>query len=176
MKYSISDLTLGILKSCVLLVVLEVMTTAFLPAIGLSNIKLAFAVLIVLYMAFKLDTPFLAYLILIVQYVHSIFSIEGWAIGTVVGILISMSVRYLRDLLQFSSAISTMIVVQVFQISWFVLVAFLLSLKLGDFGNFFQIFWQFVPESIALTLVSPFFFKLLDNFWSPSKQSGGVTI
>ena len=176
MRYSAKDLILGILKTSLLLIVLEIITTAFLPAIGLDNIKLAFSVLIVLFMAFKLETPFLAYLILVVQYVHSAFSIEGWAIGTLVGILISLSVKYLRDLLQFSTAISTIILVQIFQLAWFGMVSFLLSIKLGDFNNFISIFWQFVPESILLSLVSPFFFSLLDRVWGVNNTGNGVAI
>lgn len=176
MRYSVKDLILGILKTSLLLIVLEIVTTAFLPAVGLDNVKLAFSVLIVLFMAFKLETPFLAYLILVVQYVHSAFSIEGWAIGTLVGIIISLSVKYLRDLLQFSTAISTIIVVQIFQLAWFVMVAFFLSIKLGDFSNLITIFWQFVPESILLSLISPFFFRLLDRVWRVNDTGNGVAI
>lgn len=170
------DILLGCLKTCGLLIVLEIFSTAFLPAIGIENVRLAFNVLIVLYLAFKIETPFLAFLILIVQYVHSAFSIEGWGIGTLVGIVVAMSVRYLRDLLQFSTAISTMVVVQIFQIAWFLMSAFLLSLKLGSFENFFFIFWKNVPASFVLTLMAPFFFKLLDNFWRTSDRTSGVTI
>lgn len=176
MRYSVKDLILGILKTSLLLIILEIMTTAFLPAIGFDNIKLAFSVLIVLFMAFKLETPFLSYLILVVQYVHSAFSIEGWAIGTLVGILISLSVKYLRDLIQFSTAISTIIVVQIFQLAWFIMVSFFLSIKLGDFSNFITIFWQFVPESILLSFISPFFFRLLDRVWKVNNTGSGVAI
>lgn len=176
MKYSPLDLVLGVIKTAFLLIFLEIFTTAFLPAIGLSNVKLAFNVLIVLFLAFKLESPFLAFLILIIQYVHSIFSIEGWAIGTLVGILISLSVKYLRELLQFSSKVSTIVVVQIFQLVWFVMVSFLLSIKLGDFSNFFIMFWNFVPESILLSFLSPFFFELLDRVWKVKDSSNGVTI
>ena len=176
MKYSPVDLLLGCLKTCGLLIVLEIFSTAFLPAIGIESIRLSFSVLIVLYLAFKIDTPFLAFLILIVQFVHSAFSIEGWATGTLVGIIVAMSVKYLRDLLQFSTAISTMVVVQIFQLAWFLMMAFLLSLKLGSFDNFFILFWKNVPASIILTFLAPFFFRLLDNFWRTSNRSSGVMI
>lgn len=176
MKYSPVDLILGILKTSLLLIILEIFSTAVLPAFGLVKIKLAFNVLIVLFLAFKLDTPFLAFLILALQFVHSVFSIEGWAIGTLVGILISLSVRYLRDLLQFSTKFSTIVVVQVFQLVWFVMISTLLSIKLGDFSNFFTLFWNFVPESIFLSLVSPFFFDLLDRVWKVNDSSNGVAI
>lgn len=176
MRYSAKDITLGILKTLILLIILEIFTSAFLPAIGLVNFKPAFSVLIVLFMAFKLETPVLPYLILLTQYTHSIFSIEGWGIGTLAGIIVALSVRYLRDLLHFSTAISTIVVVQVFQVAWFLMVTFMLSIKLGDFGSFFSIFWQFVPESIFVSIISPFFFMVLDRVWKVNERSAGVSI
>ncbi|MBC75706.1 MAG: hypothetical protein CME64_06800 [Halobacteriovoraceae bacterium] len=175
-KYGPKEILLGTIKTCLLLIVLEIFTTAFLPAMGIINFRPEFNVLIVLFLAFKLETPVLAWLIMIVQYVHSLFSIEGWAIGAFTGVLVSMSVRYLKDMLDFSTAISTIIVVQIFQVAWFVATSFLLSLKLGDFGNFFHLFWQDIPESLALSILSPFFFFVLDRVWRVKSKAVGVAI
>ena len=176
MRYSAQDLLIGITKTVLLLILLEVFVSAFLPAIGILNFKPAFNVLFVLFLAFKLESPFLPYLILIIQYFHSLFSIEGWASGTFTGILISISVRYVKDMLNFSTAISTIIVVQIFQLAWFLLVAILLSVKLGDFTSFFTIFLKHIPESITLSLTSPVFFKVLDSFWRVNRRGSGAAI
>lgn len=175
-RYGPKEIFLGTVKTCLLLVILEIFTTAFLPALGIVNFRPEFNVLIALFLAFKLETPVLAWLILAVQYVHSIFSIEGWAIGAFAGVVISLSVRYLKDMLDFSTAISTIVVVQIFQLAWFVITSFLLSLKLGDFGNFFHLFWQDIPESFALSLLSPFFFFVLDRVWRVNSRAVGVAI
>jgi len=176
MKYSPSDIALGILKTSILLIILEIFSSAFLPSLGIIDFKPAFSVLIVLFLAFKLETPVLPFLILVTQFVHSIFSIEGWAIGTLTGIIVSLSVRYLKDLLDFSTAISTIIVVQIFQIAWFIMVSFMLSIKLGTFASFLSIFWQFIPESFVLSILSPLFFTLLDRVWKVGRGSRGVSI
>ena len=176
MKYSITDILIGFFKTLLLLVVLHIFTTAVLPALGISSFKPAFNVLIVLFLAFKIDVPFLAWMIFSFQYTHSLFSIEGWASGTLAGITIALAVRYLRDLINFSTAISTIIVVQIFQILWFVILALLLSIKMGDFGLFFSIFVKYIPESVFLSLISPWFFGLLDNFWNVGKKNEGVGI
>lgn len=175
-RYAPKDIALGILKTCLLMVVLEIFTTALLPAIGIVNFRPEFNVLIVLFLAFKLETPVLPWLILIVQYFHSMFSIEGWAIGAFTGVVISLSVRFLKDMLDFSTAISTIIVVQLFQIGWFVISSFLLSLKLGDFGSYFTLFWQDIPESFMLSITAPLFFVLLDRFWKVNHNGVGVAI
>lgn len=171
MKYSALDIILGLVKTIALLVFLEIFTSTALPALGIEEFKPAFNVLIVLFLAFKVETPILPFLILILQYIHAGFSIEGWASGTFAGILIAVSVRYVKDMLNFSTAISTIVVVQIFQIFWFILVAIILSLKLGDFGHFINIFWKYLPESIFLSIISHHFFKLLDNFWNVDKKS-----
>lgn len=140
MRLSLQDIALGTLKTILLLIIVEVFTSAVLPAIGILEFKPAFNVLIILYLAFKFEAPVLPFLIFLLQYVHSVFSIEGWATGTLAGILVSLSVKYVKDMLNFSTAISTIVVVQIFQIAWFIIVAIILSLKLGDFSHFFGIF------------------------------------
>lgn len=175
-KYAPKDILIGILKTCCLLIALEIFTTAFLPAVGIVNFRPEFNVLIVLFLAFKLETPVLPWLILVVQYAHSLFSIEGWAIGAFTGVLISLSVRFLKDMLDFSTAISTIIVVQIFQVIWFLVSSFLLSLKLGDFGSYLYLFGADLPESLALSILAPFFFFVLDRFWKVNSRSVGVAI
>lgn len=174
MKYTFQDILLGLLKTILILVILEVFSTALLPAMGFTDFKPSFNVLVVLFLAFKLNTPLLPFLILIIQYTHSIFSVEGWAAGTFTAILISVVVKYIKDQLNFSSVISTIIVVQIFQMLWFVSIAIMFSLKLGSFSNFLMIIWGYLPESIFLSLISHYFFILLDNFWQLNKRSSGM--
>ena len=176
MRYTIGEVALGLLKTLFLLIVVEMFTTTFLPAIGIENFKPAFSVLIVLFLAFKIETPLLPFLILIIQYVHSAFSIEGWGAGTFVGILVSISVRYVKDMLNFTSALSTIIVVQIFQIIWFVFISLMLSMKQGDFSGFFSYIGSNIPESIFLSLISHHFFKLLDNFWMVDRKEAGMVL
>jgi hypothetical protein len=176
MRYTPLEIIIALLKTCAILIGLEAFSTILFPAIGLPDVHLAYSVLIVLYMAFKLNLAALPFLIFIVQYVHSAFSIEGWAIGTLVGVLVSISVKYLKDLLNFSTAISTIIVVQIFQIIWFILSSFLLSVKIGSFEEFFSHIWRFTPESILLSLVSPYFFILFDWIWKYNEKNRGVDL
>lgn len=173
---SLQNLLLGVLKTSLILILLEVFTSAILPAIGIINFKPEFNVLIILYLAFKLETPGVSYVILFIQYVHSLFSIEGWAIGTFAGVLIYLSVGYIKDMLNFTTAISTIVVVQIFQLIWFVIASFLLVIKMGDISSFLSVYWQYIPESIVLSLISPFFFALLDRVWKTKSGMIGVSI
>lgn len=175
MKYSIQEVILGFFKTAILLIILEIFTSSVLPALGIIDFKPAFNILIVLFLALKLEVVFLPFLILFYQYIHSVFSIEGWAPGAFAGILIAISVRYVKDMLNFSSALSTIIVVQVFQIAWFLLVALIFSIKLGDFSHFIPVFLRYLPESFFLSLISHHFFLLLDDFWQVNSKKAGAS-
>lgn len=155
-----------------ILVVLEIMSTAFLPMMGLTKYRIPFNVLIVLYMGFKLETPFTSIMILILQYTHSFFSIEGWEIGTVAGVMICIIISYLKDLLHLTSSVITIVVTQVFQTLWFLIVSSLIYMKTDDFSYITHKFWRFLPESIVISLLAPFLFNILDAIWKSEGESG----
>lgn len=148
-----------------ILIFFEIFSSTLLPIVGIQNYRLPFHILIVLYLGFRLETPFLSVLILMFQYVHSLFSIEGWAIGTVAGILICMVCSYLKELLDFSSNVSTILLTLFFQILWFLVQGVLFYLTMDDWAYVIEKFWRFIPESIVLSLMSPLVFGLLDFIW-----------
>jgi len=102
-----------------LLIILEVLTATVLPLIGIENYQVPFNILIVLYLSFKLDNPYLAVLIFIVQFFHSLFSIEGWAIGTFIGVLISRVIYIFKETVQFFTFPLVILVVQASFLLWF---------------------------------------------------------
>ncbi len=157
-----------------ILIVLEILSTAFLPMVGLTKYRIPFNVLIILYMGFKLETPFTSIMILILQYTHSFFSIEGWEMGTVAGVMICIIISYLKDLLHLTSSVITIVVTQMFQTLWFLIVSSLIYLKTDDFSYIAQKFWRFLPESIVISLMAPFLFSILDVIWKTEGESRGL--
>jgi len=148
-----------------ILIVFEILGTAFLPMMGLTKYRVPFNILIVLYMGFKLETPFVSIMILLIQYTNSFFSIEGWEMGTVAGVMICIVISYLKDLLHLTSSVITIIVTQIFQSFWFLIVSSLIYLKTDDFSYIIQKFWRFLPESIVISLMAPFLFRIFDAIW-----------
>lgn len=148
-----------------ILIVLEIFSTALVPMLGLTKYRIPFNILIILYLGFKLETPYTSLLIFILQYTHSFFSIEGWEMGTIAGVIICIVISYLKDLLHLSSSVITILVTQLFQSFWFVIVSTLLYLKEDNFSYIVEKFWRFLPESIVISLLAPFFFGILDVIW-----------
>lgn len=166
------NLLLPFIITCLILVVLEVFATTMLPVFGLLNYALSFHILIVLYMGFKLQTPYLAIFILFTQYVHSFFTIEGWEVGTIAGILTCILISYLRDLVHLTSSFLTIIVTFMFQLFWFLMVSMIIYLRSGNLTLLIEKFWRFLPECLILALISPLLFAFLDRIWKAS--SSGV--
>ena len=178
MRMRFSEILIAFGLSCLLLLGLEVLTSSLLPALGWYEYRLTFNVLIVLFLAIRLDSPVVPWMILGLQMVHSVFSIEGWALGTFAGLIVMFSANYLKELLQLTSAIMTMLTVQLFQIIWFVTVTLIICLKISNFEKFGMILWSFIPGSILLSMLSPLIFWVLEKIWKTPADSGhrGVEI
>lgn len=172
MKKNITEIIPSFLITLILLLVLDIVCATIFPLIGFVNFRLPFNILIVLYMGFKLEHPTLAILIMILQYTHSFFTIESWAMGTAAGIVVWTIVSYVRDLLHFSSKLVTSFVTEMFQLLWFVIVAILLYVKLGTFDYILAKFWRFIPSSLIISLLAPYFFSMLDRIWGVGRESG----
>ena len=150
----------------IILIGLEIISTTFFPAIGLKNFRPSFNILIILYIGFRLESPFVAFLILVVQYTHSFFSIEGWALGTVSGVIVCMIISYLRELIHFSTKLLTIVVVQIFQMAWFIITSILLYFRTSEWDYILEKLIRFIPESILISIIAPYCFLLLDRVWS----------
>jgi hypothetical protein len=178
MKMRLSEVLISFAMSLGLLIGLEIVTATVMPAFGWTEYRLPFNVLIILYLALRLDSPTVPWLILGLQLIHSIFSIEGWALGTFAGLIVLVSANYLKELLHLTTAFMTMLTVQLFQLIWYFTVTLIICLKISDFDKFGMIIWSFIPGSILLSLISPALFWVLSQIWRvPSERSArGVEI
>lgn len=167
----LSEIIVSLLMTIALLLGLEVITASLLPALSWHEYRLTFHVLLIIFLAIRLDTPLTPWMILILQLIHSAFSVEGWAIGTFAGIIILLSANYLKELLHLTTAFMTMITVQLFQVIWFLTVSAIICLKISDFSKFGMVVWSFVPGSLILSLISPLLFYFLEKIWRDSSES-----
>ena len=170
MNNQLKDLITPLIITLLILTFLEIISTVLLPVFGLKNYILPFNILIILFLGFKVRTPFLSFIILIVQYFHSFFTIEGWEPGTIVGIFVCILIAYLKELIHFSSSIATMLVTQIFQTSWFLLSSGLIYIRTGNMEYLITKFWRFLPESILISILSPFLFSLFEKIWKISNR------
>ncbi len=178
MRMRFSQLLISFAVTMALLTGLEIVTSTILPAIGWNDYRLTFNVLIILFLAIRLHSAAVPWMIMGLQMVHSIFSIEGWALGTLAGLIVMISANYLKELLHLTTAIMTMITVQLFQMIWYITVTLIICLKISNFEKFGMIIWSFIPGSILLSLISPILFWILEQIWRVPSDGGhrGVEI
>lgn len=172
MRMRLSQMLISFALTLLLLIGLEILTATLLPALGWHEYRLTFNVLVILFLAIRLDSPAVPWMILGLQVLHSVFSIEGWALGTLAGLVVMVSANYLKEVLQLSTAFMTMITVQLFQVIWFFTVTLIICLKISDFGKFSMILWSFIPGSIFLSIISPLIFLLLTQIWRVPSHGG----
>jgi hypothetical protein len=178
MKMRFSQLLMSFAISLGLLTGLEIVTSTILPAFGWHEYRLTFNVLIIIFLAIRLDSPFVPWMIMALQTVHSVFSVEGWALGTFAGLIVMLSANYLKEVLHLTTAFMTMFTVQLFQLIWYITVTLIICLKISNFDKFGLIMWSFIPGSILLSLLSPILFWVLEQVWRVPSEGGprGVEI
>ncbi len=172
MKLRFKNMVPALLITLLILVILEIISTTLLPLMGLVKYRLPFNVLVVLFLGFKLETPWLAVFVLTTQYTHSFFSNEGWALGTFTGTLVCVLISYVRDMIHFNTAFATMVITQVFQCVWFISVSSMIYVQTGNSLYLIEKFWRFIPEGLIMSILSPFFFALLDRVWKVGEGDG----
>ena len=172
MKMRLSQFLVSFALSAGLLIGLEVITSTILPALGWHEYRLTFNVLLILFLAIRLDSPAVPWMIMALQIIHSVFSIEGWALGTLAGLIVMLSANYLKEVLHLTTAIMTMITVQLFQVIWYLTVTLVICLKIANFEKFGMILWSFIPGSILLSLISPIIFWVLEQIWRVPAEGG----
>jgi len=151
-----------------LLILLEVITATVLPLIGIEDYQIPFNILIVLYLSFKLDSPYLAVLILMVQFFHSLFSIESWAIGTFIGVLISRIIYLFKETVQFFAFPLVIFVVQGCFFLWLLFSSLFLYFQNGPVWSRI---WIFIPESLMASLLAPVLFLVLERIWKQDEEA-----
>ncbi len=178
MRMRFSQLLVSFAISIALLIGLEIVTSTILPAMGWHEYRLTFNVLIILFLALRLDSPTVPWMIMSLQMAHSLFSVEGWALGTLAGLIVMLSANYLKEVLHLTTALMTMITVQLFQMIWYITVTLIICLKISNFDKFGMIMWSFIPGSILLSLISPILFWVLEKIWRVPSDGGpsGVEI
>lgn len=178
MRMSLTQTLISFAISLAILTGLEIVTSSLLPAFGWHEYRLTFNVLFILFLAIRLNSSSVPWMIMGLQMIHSVFSVEGWALGTLAGLIVMMSANYLKELLHLTTAFMTMITVQFFQFIWFMTVTLIICIKISNFDKFGMILWSFVPGSILLSLISPLLFWLLEQIWRVPSDGGprGVEI
>ena len=164
-SFRLKDITVMLIKTLIFVFILDFISSSLLPTFHQSYIFPSFHLLIIIYLSFYMPPNILPFLILIIQGFHSLFTSEGWAIGTINSCLISYFLVMMRDTIQFSSYFSTFFLVYGVQVVWSVINGFLLSLKVDNWQPL-ELYFRFsLTQGLILALIALPVFRLLQKIW-----------
>ena len=164
-----NDLKSGLISislTLVFLLITDIVFSSLLPLIGLGQFRFSLHILFILYLGLRISSPYIAIFIFLIEYFHSLFTIESWAMGTFTGILICLLISVVKDIIHLKTKLMTFLMVQLFQLVWFVIVALMIYLKLDDMSYVWARLINFIPVSIIISFLSPFLFPILDRIWA----------
>lgn len=176
MKSKLLETMIPIFITSLLLIIFEILMASIFPALGMKSFKLPFNVLFILFIGFYFNSAYSPLLIMLIEIVHSAFSIENWGQGTIAGLVVCFVISYVKELLHFESKLITIFIVQIFMICWFIVTSLFLYIQTSSIIMVWNRFLVFIPESLVLSLMSPFVFSLLRKIWKRSETSEGVEV
>ncbi len=153
-------------------VVVEIILASFLPLFISSKLRFSITTLITLYVILNKDYFGVPFLIFILQYIHSLFSIEGWEIGCFIGIFLWILITYIKDMIHLKSILSIILVNFVSCGLWLVLSSVAIGLKVGGFDDFFTYLRLNLIEIVVISLLSPILFTAFEKIWPSTKEVG----
>ena len=172
----ISKIFTSFLLTMLLLVVFNILSTVLLPVLGLVKLRVSLNILIIIFMGLRVNHSSLPILILCVQLIQSTFTIEGWAHGTFAGVIVSIVVGSLKEVLHLKSVPVTMAIAFILQLIWYLIESFLVLFRMGDLNGIIDNVHYFLIESVLLSLFSPLLFTLLERIWKSDEESIGVNV
>ncbi|MBP9674077.1 MAG: hypothetical protein KBD63_03205 [Bacteriovoracaceae bacterium] len=168
MDYRFKKMLLPLMITLFLLVSINFILSMFTIGNVLSTHTMQFNVVIIIFLCLQLKTPWLPILIFVIQFFHNAFTLDGWAYGTLVGVLLSFLLMIVKDVVNTENRVTVIIINQIFQIIWYLFMGTILWIQGISKGSFWHGFFVFLPGSFFVSLLSPVFFNFLNKIWKSS--------
>lgn len=164
-SFKLQDFALMLLKTLAIVFIFDFLSSTFFPTFQRTYLFPSFHILVITYLAFAQPSNRLPFLIIIISLFHSMFTVEGWAIGTITGCVIGIILVSIRDTIQFSSYIATFFMIYVVQILWSLVSGVLLSIKSEHWDVLKSYLIFSLSQGVVLGLVAFPVFKILERIW-----------
>ena len=152
-------------KTISICIAFDLFFMTILPLLSLKWMAVSITQIVIIFLSFTIGYSWLPYGILVLQVSHGLFSLEGWALGTLIGTTFCLIMIRLKALVQISGPISTILTTYIIQLFWCLMAGVLTSLKNHDWKFFQLFFYQGLTYGIMTALISPVVFYLLRKIW-----------
>lgn len=169
--FRIKDYIWMMFKTLFLVFILDFFSSSLFPTFQQTYFFPSFHILIIVFFSFFQPAERIPFLVLITASFHSIFTIEGWAVGTITGLIVANILVLIKDTIQFSSFIATFLMVYAIQVFWSLILGTLLSIKLENWYILKSYLSFSLVQGIILGIVALPIFKLLEKIWAKDVSS-----
>ncbi len=148
-----------------LLIVSNIFFTTLFPFVFNIGFRPSLNVVILLFLAYRLQGNSLPFIILFFQSVHGAFTAQGWAFATLAGIGVGLIISRIKDMVHFY--LSWVQVAFTFVFSWiyFFILSFFMYLKTEELSFFYLNLGTELAESLFSAALAPFIFKVMKKIW-----------
>ncbi len=149
--------------SILLFLFLEILASSIF--VSLTGLNLDFSVLFCLYFCLKFEVEIAPYLVLLIQWLHSLFSSLSWSLETIIGLFFIFIIKVFKETLQLEGGRNRILITFVFYLLWYFVRYVIYFFKFSNLEYLkSQVSHDFF-SSIVITISAVFIFKLLDKLW-----------
>ncbi|MDH4468631.1 MAG: hypothetical protein QE271_11290 [Bacteriovoracaceae bacterium] len=153
------------MKTVLICVFFDLFFMIFFPLISLKWVAVSVTQVAIIFLSFTVGFAWLPWGILTLQLFHSLFSLEGWALGTLIGVIICVVMSRLKAMIQLTGPLSIIMTTYFLQFAWCLMAGILTSLRNHDW-KFFQLFVnQGLTYGLVTAALSPLLFFIFRNIW-----------
>lgn len=169
MRYSLSDLGAKFLTTTLFLIILEIISATIISSLFDYHLRFFFLGVFCIYFSLELQLGSRPYIFLIFSWIHSIFSLEGWAMNCMIALLFLAILSVIKDLIQLNTYKSKCVFYFLGLLFWDFLRVIIVSLKLNTFENFLVVLGDDLLGNVFLAILSPLVLFLLNSIWETQK-------
>jgi hypothetical protein len=122
------------------------------------------------YLSLKVQHARIPYLIFALCLSHSVFTSEGWAINTFIGILLYLVMSALREKVNLGSFFSLVCFYFISLFSWDLLRSIIWSMKSARISLIPEMISADILSNLILALITPLLVKLFASVWMSEKS------
>ncbi len=163
MRVTLNNINKSAILSLLLFLFLEVLSSSIF--VSLSGLSLDFSVLFCLYFCLKFEVEIAPYLILLIQWLHSLFSSLSWSLETMIGLFFIFIIKVFKETLQLEGGRNRILITFVFYILWYLVRYIIYFFKFSNLEYLKSQVSHDLLSCFIITIFSIVIFKLLDRIW-----------
>ncbi len=170
MRYTPSDFTVRFLTTVLLLLFFEIIGATVLPSLFSYEYRFFFLGVFCIYIALEIPSSLQPYMLLVLCWIHSIFSVEGWAINCLIALILMVILSVIKDLIQLGTYISRALFYFIGLFIWDFFRVVIISLKSNSFESFAILVTDDLIANLLLALLTPILLLPLMGIWKVYKS------